>query len=50
MEIKSAKARVVLNSRGDPTLEIEINGYSEAAPEGASKGSGEVIFRSKKSC
>jgi len=44
MEIKSAKARVVLNSRGDPTLEIEINGYSEAAPEGASKGSGEVPY------
>jgi len=44
MEIKSAKARVVLNSRGDPTLEIEINRYSEAAPEGASKGSGEVIY------
>jgi len=44
MEIKSAKARVVLNSRGDPTLEVEINGYSEAAPEGASKGSGEVIY------
>ncbi|BFI73889.1 enolase [Nanoarchaeota archaeon] len=44
MEIKSAKARVVLNSRGDPTLEIEINGYSESAPEGASKGSNEVIY------
>jgi enolase len=44
MEIKSAKARVVLNSRGDPTLEIEINGYSEAAPEGASKGSNEVPY------
>ena len=44
MEIKSAKARVVLNSRGDPTLEIEINGYSESAPEGASKGSNEVPY------
>lgn len=44
MEIRSAKARVVLNSRGDPTLEVEINGYSEAAPEGASKGSGEVTY------
>jgi len=44
MRIISAKARVVLNSRGDPTIEIEINGYSESAPEGASKGKYEAKY------
>jgi len=44
MRITSAKARVVLNSRGDPTIEIEINGYSESAPEGASKGKYEALY------
>ncbi|MGC9079431.1 MAG: enolase C-terminal domain-like protein [Nanopusillaceae archaeon] len=44
MEIKSAKARIVLNSRGNPTIEVEINGYHESAPEGASKGKYEVKY------
>ncbi|BBL45581.1 enolase [Nanobdella aerobiophila] len=44
MEIKSARARVVLNSRGDPTIEVEINKSSEAAPEGASKGKYEAPY------
>lgn len=45
MKIKDAKARVVLNSRGNPTIEVEINGYHEAAPEGASKGSNEAKYK-----
>ncbi len=44
MRIIHAKARVVLNSRGDPTLEITINKSSESIPEGASKGANEVKY------
>ncbi|MEM1684543.1 MAG: enolase C-terminal domain-like protein [Nanopusillaceae archaeon] len=42
MRIFDAKARIVLNSRGDPTIEVEINGFSESVPSGASKGSYEA--------
>jgi len=42
MRIADAKAREVLNSRGEPVLEVEINGYSESAPLGASRGSHEA--------
>jgi len=41
MRIVDAKAGVVLNSRGEPVLEVEINGFSEAVPLGASRGSHE---------
>ncbi|HIP66523.1 MAG TPA: hypothetical protein EYH09_00125 [Candidatus Nanopusillus sp.] len=44
MEIRSAKARIVLNSRGDPTIEVEINGVSESAPQGASIGKYEAMY------
>ncbi len=42
MRIVDAKARVVLNSRGEPVLEVEINGHHEAVPLGASRGSHEA--------
>jgi len=42
MRIVDARARVVLNSRGEPVLEVEINGFSEAVPLGASRGSHEA--------
>lgn len=43
MEIKSVKARKVLNSRGQPTIEVTINKkYSAAAPSGASTGTYEI--------
>jgi len=42
MRIANAKARTVLNSRGEPVLEVEINGFSEAVPLGASRGSHEA--------
>ncbi|MEM1895938.1 MAG: hypothetical protein QXR54_02020, partial [Nanopusillaceae archaeon] len=42
MRIVDAKARIVLNSRGDPAIEVEINGLSESVPSGASKGSYEA--------
>ncbi len=42
MRIRDAKARVVLNSRAQPTIEVEINGVHESAPAGASKGSREA--------
>ncbi|MEM5879769.1 MAG: enolase C-terminal domain-like protein [Candidatus Aenigmatarchaeota archaeon] len=42
MRIVDAKARIVLNSRGDPAIEVEINGFSESVPSGASKGSYEA--------
>ncbi len=44
MRIKEARARLVLNSRGDPTIEVEINGFSEAAPQGASAGTHEAKY------
>ncbi|RIB35663.1 MAG: hypothetical protein BXU00_01000 [Candidatus Nanoclepta minutus] len=42
MRIVDARARIVLNSRGEPILEVEINRSSEAVPLGASRGSHEV--------
>ena len=38
MKIKSIHAREVLDSRGHPTVEAEINSYRAITPEGASKG------------
>ncbi|MBM3200632.1 hypothetical protein FJZ53_06860 [Candidatus Woesearchaeota archaeon] len=43
MIIKSVKARKVLNSRKQPTIEVTVNGkFSAAAPSGASTGEHEV--------
>lgn len=43
MKIKSVKARKVLNSRKQQTIEVTINKkYSAAAPSGASKGEHEI--------
>ncbi len=43
MEIKSVKARIVLNSRKQQTIEVIVNKkYSAAAPSGASTGKHEV--------
>ncbi len=44
MEIKSLKAKVVKNSRGENTVEICVNGkYKASAPSGASVGAKEVM-------
>lgn len=42
MRVKKLVARKVLNSRGQPTIEVSINDYSAAAPSGASVGKHEV--------
>lgn len=43
MEIKSVKARIVLNSRKQQAIEVTVNKkYSAAAPSGASTGEHEV--------
>lgn len=43
MKIKRLIARKILNSRGEPAIEVEINGqYKASAPSGASKGKYEV--------
>lgn len=42
MKVKKLLARKVLNSRGQPTIEVSVNGFSAAAPSGASVGSHEV--------
>lgn len=44
MKIKYAKARVVLNSRAEPTIEVQINEAYESAPSGASKGKYEAKY------
>ncbi|MBW3012523.1 phosphopyruvate hydratase [Candidatus Woesearchaeota archaeon] len=42
MKIKEVKARKVLDSRGNDTIEVEINGATGGAPAGASTGSAEA--------
>lgn len=42
MKVKKIHARKVLNSRGQPTIEISINDFVASAPSGASIGSHEV--------
>ena len=43
MKIKRLISRKILNSRGEPTIEVEINGeYKASAPSGASVGKYEV--------
>lgn len=42
-KIKSLHAREVLDSRGQPTIEAEINGFRAICPEGASRGKYEAI-------
>lgn len=42
MKIKRMSARKVLNSRGQQTIEVSVDGFSAAAPSGASVGSHEV--------
>ena len=43
MKIKRLISRKILNSRGEPTIEVEINGkYKASAPAGASRGKCEV--------
>ncbi|MBU4241840.1 MAG: hypothetical protein KKF52_01275, partial [Nanoarchaeota archaeon] len=43
MKVKQIKARKILNSRNEPTIEVIVNKkYSAAAPSGASTGSTEV--------
>lgn len=49
MRIKSLKARQIQNSRGEPTIEVVVNGkFLASAPSGASIGSSEVAIYSKK--
>ena len=43
MKIKSFAAREVLDSRGNPTLEVEINGFRATIPSGASTGMHEAL-------
>lgn len=43
IKIKSVAAREVLNSRGFPAVEAEVNGFMAIAPEGASKGKYEAV-------
>ena len=43
MKIKSLHAREVLNSRGQPAVEAELNGVRAISPEGASKGKYEAV-------
>lgn len=43
MKIKSVKAREVIDSRGKPTVEAEVNGFRAIAPSGASRGKYEAI-------
>lgn len=43
MKVKSLKARQIQNSRGEPAIEVIVNGkYLASAPSGASTGSSEV--------
>ncbi len=42
-KIKSLHAREVLDSRGHPTIEVEINGSRAISPSGASKGKYEAV-------
>ncbi len=43
MIIEKIKARVIINSRGEKTIEIEVNNVYSSAPSGASKGKNEVV-------
>ncbi len=43
IKIKSVHAREVLDSRGHPTVEAEVNGYRAITPAGASKGKHEAV-------
>ncbi|MEM4255504.1 MAG: enolase [Candidatus Norongarragalinales archaeon] len=43
MKITSFTAREVLDSRGNPTVEVEINGQKAIAPSGASTGAHEAV-------
>ncbi len=49
MKIKRLIAKKILNSRGEPTIEVEVNDkYKASAPSGASRGKHEVMaFPSK---
>ncbi len=38
MLLKEAKAREIKDSRGEPTIEVEINGCAASSPSGKSKG------------
>lgn len=42
-KIKSLHAREVLDSRGHPTVEVELNGFRAICPAGASRGKYEAI-------
>jgi enolase len=42
MRIKEVNARKILNSRGEPAIEVEINGFLGSAPSGASTGANEA--------
>ncbi len=42
MRVKKIRARKILNSRGQPTIEIAVNDFVASAPSGASVGSHEV--------
>ncbi len=43
MRITSLKARQVLDSRGKPTVEVELNGHRAICPSGASTGKHEAL-------
>ncbi len=38
MDIKEVKAAIILDSRGEETIEISVNGFRTSAPSGKSKG------------
>ncbi|NPA86773.1 MAG: hypothetical protein GXO00_02080 [Candidatus Diapherotrites archaeon] len=42
MRVRSFSARVVLNSKAEPTLEVCVNGHCSSPPSGTSRGSREV--------
>jgi len=42
MKIKEVLARKILDSRGNPTIEVEVNGCRGSAPSGASTGTNEA--------
>ncbi len=42
MKIKEVKAREVLDSRGHPTVEVEMNGFRAISPKGVSEGKHEA--------
>ena len=43
MIIEKIKARIIINSRGEKAIEIEVNNAYASAPSGASKGKNEVV-------